>query len=198
MSLAAGIDLGFARDSSALVTAERVGDRVLVRDVIEVRGGDATDPRSVVRAFAETLHAREIESVTADVHYRELLRVELADVDIGLVDAPAGHEGRAATYLHARRLMIDSRLSLPRHQRLLAQLYEVRGRPLAAGGMSVEHGRADGAHGDLVDALVLALWQLRERPAEWDPRGVPARSVGWDPRHAPERAGVLRDLPELD
>jgi hypothetical protein len=46
-------------------------------------------------------------------------------------------------------------------ERLLQQMREVQGRPTAGGGMSIMHPRwAKGGHGDLVAALVLALWQL--------------------------------------
>jgi hypothetical protein len=48
---------------------------------------------------------------------------------------------------------------LPRHDRLLRQLREVTVRPLTGGGMSVSSPRSPGGHGDLVSALVLALWQ---------------------------------------
>ncbi len=46
-------------------------------------------------------------------------------------------------------------------ERLLQQMREVQGKPTSGGGMSIVHPRwSQGGHGDLVSALVLALWQV--------------------------------------
>lgn len=199
--LAAGIDLAFARDSSALVIAERGADGVCrVLELEEVRGGSASDPRVVVAAFADALMRRRVGRVMADVHYRDLLAVELAERRIELMPAPARP---VESYLHARREMAAGRVQAPPHplrRRLIQQLRDTQGKPLASGDMTIQHGRRGGAHGDLVSALVLAIWQLRDVGTEGVLR-VPSRmteltghSAGW--AETPEEAEDRDDMVE--
>lgn len=200
-TLSAGIDLAFARDSSALVIASRGADGVcLVVEIEEVRGGSASDPRVVVAAFADALARHHVTSVMADVHYRDLLAAELGERGIALTPAPARP---VESYLHARREMAAGRVQVPPHplrRRLAQQLRDTQGKPLASGDMTILHGRRGGAHGDIVSALVLAIWQLRDVGAEGVLR-VPARSAtltaqrGW--AETPEDADERDDIEEL-
>lgn len=179
MTLAAGIDLAFARDSSSLVICSETLGQIALVDMLEVRGGDASDPRLVVGAFTATLAKHGIRRVMADCHYRKLLQVTLAEVEIELLPEPAGAHGNTAVYLYARRVLTERRLTIPEHplrQRLAAQLRDTRGKPMSGGAMQIEHGRKDGGHGDLVSALVLALWQLREL-GDASPEGIRAETA---------------------
>jgi hypothetical protein len=76
-----------------------------------------------------------------------------------LVDAPTGAEGKAQSYQRMRALLHEGRVRLPDHPRLLRQLREVISRPTSGGGISLTSPRwRKGGHGDLVSALVLALY----------------------------------------
>jgi hypothetical protein len=70
----------------------------------------------------------------------------------------------AETYVRARMLLREGHVKihgLEFRDRLIQQMREVHGKPTSGGGMSIIHPRwATGGHGDLVAALVLALWQL--------------------------------------
>lgn len=190
--IVAGIDLGFARDSAALTIAVRYPDgsrRVIYVD--EARGSPATDPRDVVRGFKDAIRRYGAERAVADVHYRELMRAELAEIDVELVAAPSD---RAAPFVALRRMMLDhaarldgdvskSTLELPAHPVLIAQLKAVRGKPESGGQMRIVHPTRDGRHGDVAESCALALWLLVDDAGDWDPRGVPARSIGFDPRY---------------
>jgi hypothetical protein len=70
----------------------------------------------------------------------------------------------ADSYVRARMLLREGRVKihgLEFRERLIQQMREVHGKPTSGGGMSIVHPRwAKGGHGDLVAALVLALWQL--------------------------------------
>lgn len=187
--IAAGIDLAFARDSSALVTASETAGRIELLDMVEVRGGDATDPRIVVGSFVEVLRRRQIRAVMADCHYRKLLQAVLAENEIELLPEPAGAHGNTAVYLYARRVLAERRLDVPEHPlraRLAQQLRDTRGKPLSGGAMAIEHGRKDGGHGDLVSAMVLAVWQLREQTVG-EPDGVRAETAELYEPHAEKR-----------
>jgi hypothetical protein len=76
--------------------------------------------------------------------------------------------------------------------RLLQQLREVQGKPTSGGGMSIVHPRwSQGGHGDIVSALVLALWQVSgERVADPEPQ-VMTRE--WEQTRQDERKRKLRE-----
>ncbi len=172
--ITAGIDLAFARDSSALVIGSEIEGVCTVLEMIEVRGGDASDPRIVVAAFIASLRNHGVSVVMADCHYRKLLQMTLAEHEINLLPEPAGAHGNTAVYLHARRVIATRRLVVPEHPlraRLAQQLRDTRGKPMSGGAMAIEHSRKDGGHGDLVSALVLMLWQLRDQSIA-EPQGV--------------------------
>lgn len=190
--LGAGIDLAFARDSSALVIAERGDDgttRVVEMD--EVRGGPASDPRVVVAAFAATLRRHRVTVAAADTHYRALLAPELSGVGVALHPAPAEP---IVTYLHMARELAAGRVRIPPHPlraRLVQQLRQVRRRPTSTGAVSISHGRRGGGHGDLVAALVLAVWMSRPDQSDAVLR-APSRTA--ELFFAPEHASYGRSV----
>lgn len=97
----------------------------------------------------------------ADNHYREAIAEHLESH--GLSYAPAPNQP-ADTYVRARMLLREGKVTihpLPFRDRMVQQMREVQGKPTSGGGMSIIHPRwAKGGHGDLVAALVLALWQV--------------------------------------
>jgi hypothetical protein len=160
--IVAGADFGFRSDSSALVLVAKRGDRLHVFDGSEERPeeGAPLKPSKTVAAFATKIAGR-CGHLMADGHYREAIAEHLDTHGLSFMDAP---KTPADTYVRARMLLRESKVvihPLPFRDRMLQQMREVQGRPTAGGGMSIMHPRwAKGGHGDLVAALVLALWQL--------------------------------------
>lgn len=156
-----GADFAFRRDSSALVAVLRDPDDVYRVAAIEERTPDTRPlkPSEIVQGFGVLAKSYGADVVVADEHYREAVYEHLQDAGIAMIPAPIGANGKADTYVLARALMLEGRVRIPNHERLLRQLREVTSRPLAGGGVSIDSPRwKTGGHGDLVSAFVLALW----------------------------------------
>ncbi len=155
-------DLGFERDSSALAGVAAVNDRFVVVYLDELRParGAPLKPSVVIDTFATTIKEYGCTEFVADAHYRATAKEHLEPHHLTFFDAPAGRDGKAETYLLARKLIHEGRVRLPNMPRLLAQLRAIVSRPMPGGGIQVTSPRrAGGGHGDLVSALVLALWR---------------------------------------
>ena len=162
--VAAGGDLGFRGDSSALVLVARRGDVLHLFDGLECRSSAET-PLSLEDTFAKfmtLMKSRKCGYLLADHHYRDAMAEALAKHDIAV--APAVGSTPADRYVRAREALRAGRVKIHGvefRERLMRQLREVHGKPTSGGGMSIQHPRwATGGHGDLADAFVLALWQL--------------------------------------
>lgn len=170
-------DYGFARDCSALVIVQRIGEQYFVSLVDEVVPSDTPlIPSSVVRRFAGHTRRYKADSQAADAHYREAIREHLEAEDVALTNLPEGAGGKAEMYALARALIHQGQVKAPRHGRLFRQLREVIGKPTSGGQLSIQSPRwATGGHGDLASALVGALWlanrlgwQEPEKPSTMD------------------------------
>lgn len=160
--VAAGGDLAFRGDSSALVGVALRGETLHVFDGFELRPQDG--PLSMEKTFADfvgKLTAWGCGSVMVDFHYIDALIEYLTKHKLNVLPAPSTP---ADSYVRARQLFRARRVKIHGvefRRRLMQQLREVQGRPIAGGGMQIYHPRwAKGGHGDIAEALVLALWQL--------------------------------------
>lgn len=171
--IVAGGDFGFRSDSSALILVALRAGVLHVFDGAEERPTDGPlKPSVTVASFAAKVAGR-CRYLMADGHYREAISEHLEEHGLGYVPAPTQP---ADTYVRARMMLRDGRVKIHRlefRDRLLQQMREVHGKPTAGGGMSIVHPRwAKGGHGDLVAALVLAVWQVagetvpKPKPAE--------------------------------
>lgn len=160
--VAAGGDFGFRSDSSALVMVALRGDMLHVFDGAEERPEpDAPlKPSKTVESFAKKVGGRCLY-VMADSHYREAIAEHLDNHGLIYAAAPTVP---ADTYVRARMLLREGRLQvhpLPFRDRMVQQMREVQGRPTSGGGMSIVHPKwSKGGHGDIIAALVLAVWQV--------------------------------------
>lgn len=157
-SYAAGGDCGFKRNSSALVIVEREGEkfRVALVEEIQPRPGLPLKPADVVTAFAAAMGEYGVGELVVDSHERAEVADELLKRKRTAVDAPDKEE----SYMLARQLLHEGKVELPRHPRLRSQLRAVVAKPRPGGGVTISSPRAaDGSHGDLVSALVNALWR---------------------------------------
>lgn len=153
-----GGDAGFKRNSSALAVVERDGEIYRLADLEERRPlpGVPLEPASVVDDFATVIKEYGDTTMAADSHEREEVSLELAKHGLSAVDAP----DKVGSFILARKLFHQGKVEIPNHPRLVRQLRDVMVKPRSGGGISITSPRkADGSHGDLVSALVLALWQ---------------------------------------
>lgn len=175
--IAAGADFGFRSDSSALFLVALRGAELHVFQGVEERPGEEPlKPSQTVASFAAAIAGR-CGSLMADGHYREAIAELLEKHDLAYIPAPTQP---AETYVRARMLLREKRVKihpLECRERLVQQMREVHGKPTSGGGMSIVHPRwATGGHGDLVAALVLALWQLYGDVVE-EPRPTPEQAA---------------------
>lgn len=191
--IAAGADLGFRSDSSALVLVAMRAGMLHIFDGREERPTDAAPlkPSVTIASFAACISGR-CPYVMADRHYQEAVAEHLEEHGLIYAAAPTLP---ADTYVRARMLLREGRMKihpLPFRERLVQQMREVHGKPTSGGGMSIVHPRwATGGHGDLVAALVLAVWQVS---GDEVPHPEPERfSREWE---AKQREARRRELAE--
>jgi hypothetical protein len=114
----------------------------------------------VVEAFAAVCKRHEATWLMGDSHYRETLDEELAKHGLSFVPAPEGASGKALCHMHARAILHGRNLRMPAHGRLVQQMKDLISKPTSGGGISLMSPRtANGGHGDILSALVLALSQ---------------------------------------
>lgn len=161
--VSAGSDLGLRADSSALVFCALRSGVLHVFDAVECRPTERAplSMRETFDAFASRLRLNRCGHILADQHYRQALYEHLAAYDVAVAPATASPADR---YVRARVLMRAGKVrihGIACRDRLIKQLREVQGKPTSGGGMAISHPRwATGGHGDIADALILALWQL--------------------------------------
>lgn len=186
-TVAAGGDFGFRSDSSACLLVALRGKRLHVFAGAEERPeeGRPLKPSKTVEAFAKLIAGR-CSYLMADQHYREAIAEHLEAHDLAYAPAPTQPSD---TYVRARMLLREGRVvlhPLPFRDRLVQQMREVQGRPTSGGGMSIVHPRwSKGGHGDLVAALVLALWQVSGDEVKADAPEMGTRE--WEQAYAERR-----------
>lgn len=165
-------DFAFRRNASALAIVRRIPvdspdgtdrDRYELAFLDERRPekGAPLKPAAVVDDFAPAVvRYGATEGLGADSHERDDLADEMARHGVTVVPLPEGQSGKAEQYLFFRRLTREGRWSMPKHPRLRAQLNGITSKPAPGGGMTISSTTtADGAHGDLVSAMVGAAWR---------------------------------------
>lgn len=158
----AGGDFGFRSDSSALAVAYKRGETYFTAELVELRPQpeEPLKPSVVVKTFADVLKRHGCAYLFADNHYRQSISEHLEEEDLHFAAAPEGAKGNQEVYVRFRRLLLDGQIKLPKHDRLIDQLKLVTSQPTAGGGISIKQPRqSGGGHGDLVSALVLAVYQ---------------------------------------
>lgn len=171
-SIAAAIDLGLRSDSSALAIVARKASLFALLTVDELRPskGCPLKPSEVCAAFAKTLDLYGVRRVVSDAHYVESAREHFGAHGIGVVDAPAGQQGKIDVHMTAKSIIHEGRVLMPPHRRVIEQLKAIRVRPLAGGGLQISSPRRAGAHGDIASAVVLALHAASEMSGNVTPR----------------------------
>lgn len=159
-------DFAFRKNASAIAVVRRLprGDgadryELAFLDERQPRDGVPLKPDAVVDDFAPSVARYGVAILGADSHERDLVAEELARHDLSVAPLPEGQKGKAEQYLFFRRLLREGRFTMPKHPRLRAQLNGITSKPAPGGGLSISSPTTpDGAHGDLVSALVGAAW----------------------------------------
>jgi len=163
MEVSAGVDLGFRQDSSALVIVHILTDaegktirRVAHIEELQPTKDKPLKPSEVCKMFADICRQHGVGSVVGDLHYRDTILEFFSSVDIGYMDAPSQP---STAYVKARALLREGLVVIPKHDRLMRQMKETKARMTPGGLVSISNPRwKRGGHGDIVSALVLALW----------------------------------------
>lgn len=167
---AAGGDAGFVRNSSTLAVVERIEAedegasprfRLALLEERKPLPGLPLDPRATLAEFADLFTTYHTRDLVADAHEIDEVREALAAKDCTVTPAPDKREA----YVNAKTILHEGRLDLPEHPRLRQQLRDVIAKPMPGGGTQITSPqRPDGSHGDLVSALVNALWAAAQTP----------------------------------
>ncbi len=159
----AGGDCAFKRNSSALAVVEARDGRFRLAALEEIKPtpGLALKPSAVVDHFAPVIVSFGVAALTVDSHERADVALELARYALDAAHDP----NKVESYIFARKTLHEGRVDLPRHPRFERQLRDVVSKPQPGGGLTITSPKkADGSHGDLVSAFVLALWAAAHAP----------------------------------
>lgn len=164
--LAIGCDLGFTRDSSAIVAVQFTGtayEAVAIQE-LRPRPGQPLKPSDVIRKFTALTKAYQADGVIADGYYREALHEALSENKLVLIDAPPGTNGKADVFQRSRAVLHDGLIKLPDNalgRRLVQQAKLVTAKAAPGGTVTIKVPRKIGlGHGDLVSAWTLAVHKL--------------------------------------
>lgn len=158
-----GLDTGFRKDPSAAVVVRCNGNGYDVSECVEVqpKSGERLKPSETLKKLFESASRHRCMGAAADQHYIETVREHSGYLRV--IETPNGAEGNAEMYTTVRTVLREGRLKISAmHTRLLAQLRQVVAKPTPGGNISIQSPRRGGAHGDLVSALVAAVWALEQ------------------------------------
>jgi hypothetical protein len=161
---ATGLDIGLEHDSSAITIVQMNDTRSWLAFYDEIRPsrGCPLVPGDVVRRFAGHMRTYNTNRAVADKHYILSVREHGAPLGISVWEAPGGSTGKLETHLAGREVINERKFRMSFIPRLIAQLKEIRQKPISGGGMQITSPRRAGqGHGDIASALILSLWSVR-------------------------------------
>ena len=167
-----GVDLGLVNDSAAAVFVGKQHDVLTVISVIEIRPerGSPLKLSEVITTFAAETERYRLDRWCADSYAREPAREYTNRRGITIVSAPVEQSARAATWLAAKKAVMERRLRLPPAPcPLLAQLKTVIAKPTQGGVISIliPRRRDVGRHGDVAAAAILAIHECNSPRTGW-------------------------------
>jgi hypothetical protein len=175
---------------------ETYGDVLHVFDGIEERPTPEAPlkPSITVDVFAQKIAGR-CSYLMADAHYRASIEEHLQRYSLNFAPAPTTPSD---AYVRSRMLMREMRVKIhpmPFRDRLIQQLREVHARPTASGRLSMHNPRwAEGGHGDIASAYVLALWQVSGDEVQSNPPEPGTKE--WEASLREKRQQAMRDRAE--
>lgn len=175
-----GGDAGFVKNSSALAIVGRAPATERTRETFRLarleerkpKPGLPLQPKGVAGEFATVMLEYGERELVTDSHEIREVREGLLEKNVTAAPAPDKHEA----FTKLRTILHEGRAEFPMHARLRAQLRQVLQRPMPGGGVQIYTPKAaDGSHGDLVSALVNAVWKAAQGATPpVKPRSAPA------------------------
>jgi hypothetical protein len=181
LAVAAGADLGFRRNSCAIViarAARRTSDGAThfeaKFDREWVPGSAYLRPGEVLSEMAEIAQEHGVDTVCSDLHYVETLREHLDRVEIPLTDFPNQQSAIVRAYVRTRVLLTSGCIDLSGASPLLIEQLKQTTQKVDSSGVHISNPEVGGRHGDIASALIAALYALDTEQA--------GESVGGDRR----------------
>lgn len=173
-----GLDPAFSRDPMGVAIVGRAVEqpRQLLLAHAEAIASDGAFAAPLERAgqLARRFDARVVTDQYAAPAVLEKLRSAGLSVRVNTMSA----ESKTKVYAELRARLYDGSLELPEHPKLITELRRLRSR-FSPGRAAVINPRAGGSHGDMAQALALAVHELRDNPVKWGP--IVVGSVHIDP-----------------
>jgi hypothetical protein len=162
---AAGVDLGFRKNSSALALARVEGGKVQLAHYEELvpLPGKPLVPSAVIGQFASTCRSFRARAMRGDMHYVDMAHDELAkwrkahSYEVVYDEVQPTAAFKAEEFTIVRRLAAEGLLELPDDPRLLNQFRGAKSRAGPGGVIQIQLPKAGQAHGDILMAAVLAI-----------------------------------------
>ncbi len=156
----AGADLGFSRNSSALIVLEKTDrDFRLVLERVWIPLDVPLKPRLVIDEIVNAARNRQCQTLCADIHYIEDLSDQLEDTGVELMQFTTKPEDISRAWFVLKDLLAEGRLDLSTgSQRLKEQILRVEFKPAPGGYFQIIQPEVSGAHGDVLQALVHCLY----------------------------------------
>lgn len=156
----AGADLGFVRNSSALVILEKREDKYIIvheREWIPV--DKPLNPRQVIDEIVNATRNRQCGTICADIHYVADLSTQLQDTGVELMQFAVKPEEISRAWFVLKDLLAEGRLGMSKgSERLREQIQDLKFRPMPGGYFQIIQPEKQGAHGDVAQALIHALY----------------------------------------
>lgn len=181
-STAAGADFAFSKDSSGIVVMSVVdgGYRLEFDKQWKVKG-QPLRPTAVVAEAIAIADSCSAEGLACDTHYLELVREETEATGLELVSFPNTNIGIANAYTDVRVMLGRGEIDLSKASTtLIDELKETMGKPTLYG-ITIEHPRRNGSHGDLARAFVTAMWAVKNGITGDSMTGGARRKMGMGP-----------------
>jgi hypothetical protein len=163
--IAAGVDLAFRKNSSAMSVASKLGAAVRL-DAVEERipGSKPLKPSETMRDLIGLAQSHGAEGVASDQHYQDALKEVLEEYEISFVSFPGDSDGISQAYIRLRVLLAEELVDLSRApERFIKQLKNTKQKPGDGATLKIIHPvGSDGSHGDCVASFVCATWLLEQ------------------------------------
>jgi hypothetical protein len=156
----AGIDLGFAKDSSAIAIVERAEDKLKLTNINLIipnkQNRQTLSPTSVMSMFLQQSKMMNCKYMCSDQHYFETVRERCNAARIIPIRGPVQTE---KSFLLLKQLFREGKISIPNDPELIKQLKLITyTQSQNTAGIKIILPRQGNCHMDIVAALVMAVY----------------------------------------
>ncbi len=154
-----GGDIGLVADASAFVAVHKVGDTILLAELLELRPkkGQPLRLSEVIRQGCEFAARHGEKTINVDHHVLEPAREHLPK-GFKLDPIAGGAEAKAERFRLLKEALRNGNVAIPGPlSRIALQLADVVGKPTPGGLISITIPRRNGMHGDAAAAFIVAV-----------------------------------------